>query len=198
MSMIIEPVATTRPISIAPFMVKPIADGVMRRLVVPAAVMGPRPTEIDALWVREGFTVLGKQPSGPNISIRYAGHLPRVNVPWPRARKKLAAGVLDAGAMPVTMSRTTLLLDEVRICALDEVTQDEALTAGLTGGADGYGVIGYPFLMPFNGSTPALHWLLSELYGRDREVARSDPMAVISFRSLSRNISLLAVGEVGA
>ncbi len=189
MSIILEPVARTRPVSLPPYLVQPIISSRIRALVLPEAVAGPVEAK-DALWVREGFTVLERQRRRNLLSIRYAGEGRRYDVPWPAALSKPEAGVRDAGSMPVTASRLTLLITAVRRCALGEVTADEALTAGVSIDVDGYGVVGFPFLNPYDHPAAALEFLFRQQH---RRVADVPQVAVVEFQAVTRNIASMAV-----
>ena len=197
MSMIIPPVKTTRPISLVPHYVDPVSDGRMRHLVVPAAVMGDRPMDLESLWVREGFTINDRQPARKaEISIRYAGDGRSYRRPWPRAIPRPVSGVRDAGQMPVTLSRLTLLIESVRVCNIGDVTEDEAMTAGLFYEGDGASVIGYPFIRAFGEYREALAWMIAQVHSLTSGVDPVQPLAVVKFRSLARNISQVAIGAV--
>ncbi|WP_323775609.1 hypothetical protein [Leisingera sp.] len=193
MSIIIEPVACTRPVSVASHLVQPIIAERIRVLVIPEASVGPIETG-DALWVREGFTVLERQRRRNLLSLRYAGEGRRYDVPWPSAMPKPESGIRDAGGMPVTASRLTLLVNSVRRCALGEVTAEEALTAGVSIDGAGFGVAGYPFLRPYDDPAAALEFMFRQLY---RDAAEVPQVAVVQFRALSRNIASLAAQRAG-
>ncbi len=169
----------------------------MRHLVVPAAVMGDRPMDLESLWVREGFTINDRQPAQrAEISIRYAGDGRSYRRPWPRAIPRLSSGVRDAGQMPVTLSRITLLIETLRVCNIGDLTEDEAMTAGLYYEGDGYSVIGYPFLRPFTDYREALAWMIAQVHSLTTGIDPVEPLAVVGFRALARNISQIAVGCV--
>ncbi|MBY6055399.1 hypothetical protein [Leisingera daeponensis] len=188
MSIIIEPVARTRPVSVASTLVQPIIAERIRALVVPEASVGPIETG-DALWVREGFTVLERQRRRNLLSMRYAGEGRRYDVPWPSALTKPEPGVRDAGSMPVTASRLTLLVESVRRCALGDVSADEAMAAGVSIDGAGYGVVGFPFLRPYDDPGPALEFMYRQQHRDDTEAPQ---VAVVEFSALSRNIAHLA------
>lgn len=181
---------STKPISIPAHLVPHLQWGRVRALALPLSQFGmvqPR----DTLWVREGITVLDRQRRANELSLCYAGEAKRYHLPWPSVIAKPGPGYRPPEAMPVQASRITLWTERVQQIRLRQIDEDTSLVAGLWPEGDGYSVHGYPFLEPFDDHTKAICWAYERMFpgaGRNPEVA------LIEFRVIERNISVLAAG----
>jgi len=85
----------------------------------------------DMLWLREPLKIPKRQPGGDHLAVTYFGETFPVHLRWPRALARPSPGTLPAEAMPVHCSRLTLVASRVTPMRLQQITDDEAIMAGV-------------------------------------------------------------------
>lgn len=162
-------------------------SGSLRHLALPRRTY-ERLERGDALWVREGMTVLPKQERRDALDLLYAGERQRRSVPWIASVVKPGPGARPADAMPVQCSRCTLSIERVSVERLAQIPEELAAAAGALPHGDGWGAAGYPFMAPMLTSTEALQFLHEQMF----EGAEPNPeVSFVTFRPIMRNIGLL-------
>lgn len=192
--MIFEAPVRTMPVNLGPFMAAEIATSRCRTLIQPikryrAVSAG------DALWVREAITILDRQPRRDEIALTYAGSARKQRMPWPAAFARPGAGHRPADAMPIHVSRYTLMVDQVEHFRLAQVSEETALGAGLRLEGEGYGVHGFDFLKPFEDHVEALGFMHDALI--EKRAEPNPDVAVIHFRAVARNIAQVMTRSPG-
>lgn len=146
----------------------------------------------DCLWVREMFRVL---PAGPGlIDVSYSTERVR-GIRWPAALPRLAAGVHMPEAMPVHLSRLTLIVLSARTIRLHHVTEDHACAAGVIPHRDGFGHF-WAHDADWPGAVEAYGHMWDQWHGNaGRESWAVNPaVREVTFRAVTRNIGDLVPG----
>ena len=93
----------------------------------------------DMLWVREPLTIPRNQPGGDAMQVVYGGDGQEGMVNWPRSIAKPGGGRVPAEGMPMHASRLTLVVFDVATIRLHQVTEDDAIAAGVELDPQGFG-----------------------------------------------------------
>lgn len=126
-------------ITLHPEILRRVTAGRVRRLLVPDSRFA-RLHPGDMIWVREGLTIPARQPRGDYLGVVYGGSGEYRDLRWPSALARPSRGWLPPEAMPVHASRLTLLVRDVTEMRLQQITEDEAIAAGVDiEGGDRYG-----------------------------------------------------------
>lgn len=154
----------------------------------------------DMLWVREGLTIPARQPRGDALAVVYGGDGTHKEIHWPRAIARPSTGWLPAQAMPVHASRLTLVVTSVTEMRLQQITEDEAIAAGIELDAGGFG---NPLVHSHHGQVFAQ---APEAFGRMWDCALgpeaigphswtvNPEVTAIGFRAIARNVVRLFPG----
>ena len=174
-----------RPVSLPPALVEGLASQRVTGLVLPSRDhAGLRAG--DALWLREGVTVDALQPRRNELRFAYAGFAGRHRVRWPAGQQRPPAGWMRQQDVPVGLSRFTLVVEEVRHLFVGEIDADFALRCGVSIEHGGFGVMGFPFMRPFQSELGALRFLVDQL---DRGSPPNPQLCCVGFRAVQRNIA---------
>ena len=186
-----EPSCRAMPVDISIPVRNQILAGRVRMLHLP----GPRAAFLqtgDCLWVREMFRVL---PSGAGlIDVTYGSEQVR-SIRWPAVLPRPSIGVHMPEAMPVHLSRMTLIVLMARTIRLQQVNEDDACAAGVILHRDGFG----------HDWAPVAEWPGAlEAYGRRWDLwhgaegpicwGANPELREITFRAVTRNIGDLLPG----
>lgn len=123
-------------IVLAPEVLRRVIAGRVRLVHVPDARYA-RLRPGDMLWVREPLTIPARQPGGGYLGVTYGGDGQYRELRWPRPLARPSPGWLPAQAMPVHASRLTLRVLGVRDMRLQQISEDEAIAAGVDIEPDG-------------------------------------------------------------
>lgn len=186
-----EPNCRTLPVEIPIPLRNHIFAGRVRVLHLP----GPRAASLqpgDCLWVREMFRVL---PAGPGLIDVSYGTLRVRGIRWPAVLPRPAAGVHMPEAMPVHLSRLTLIVVSARTIRLQHVGEDEACAAGVIPHPHGFGHVWAPDA-DWSGAVEAYGRMWDHWHGNaGREGWAVNPeVREIAFRAVARNIGDLVPG----
>lgn len=189
-----DPACRTMPVDLPAAMVRGVISGRIRLLHLPgprAAMIGPG----DCLWVREQYRVY---PAGPGrLDVLYGAERMR-GVRWPAALTQPSAGAHVAEAMPVQLSRLTLVVHAARTIRVQQVGGDDAIAAGVVINPTGFG---HPWAdeadWPSAVEAFAHMWDIVATRASRHGWAANPEVRQVSFRAVARNIGDLVAGAGG-
>lgn len=183
-----------RPVDASAHLIRGIMSSSIRALVLPAPGHGALEPD-DMLWVREPIVVEQDWTKPNSLCFTFAGAGPSIRAPWPRAVAKPGPGFRPAHAMPLDLSRLTLVVEQVTVVRLSAVPEHLIFPAGVTGwdGAFRHALMPEPFGATYTTPIEALEamWDLQHGYGSSDG---NPEVAVVAFQAISRNIRKMVPG----
>lgn len=198
--MILPEPQRTLPLTVHPEIVRGVMCGRIRLLFVPTAQKFALLQPNDMVWVREPLFIPPRQSGQGMLDVVYGSDGAQRSLVWPRALARPALGQrLPPSAMPVHVSRLTLVVASAVTMRLQQLDEQDALEAGVLLERDG-------FSNPLALSGQQLFHAAHEAFGHFWDCALgADAMGpnawtcnpevvALRFRAIARNISDLVPG----
>lgn len=118
------------PVQLHPELLRLIMASRVRVLHLPGREYA-RLAEGDMLWVREALTIPRRQPGSGLFHVLYSAGQQEAWIEWPRSIARPKAHRVPAEGMPLQASRLTLVVAGASTIRLQQITDDDALAAGV-------------------------------------------------------------------